>query len=102
LIGWLAPVPDNRHKAFCKYCKKEFRAHRTDLRTHARSRKHQKAGDMYFSDTKKVLKCIFFKSLIYAFFMSGLFFIQLVFHLYDASIVGLHCFHLLTEFSNSC
>ncbi|XP_023726024.1 5-hydroxyisourate hydrolase isoform X1 [Cryptotermes secundus] len=51
--GWLAPVPDNRHKAFCKYCKKEFRAHRTDLRTHARSRKHQKAGDMYFSDSKK-------------------------------------------------
>lgn len=51
--GWLAPVPDNRHKAFCKYCKKEFRAHRTDLRTHARSRKHQRAGDVYISDSKK-------------------------------------------------
>ncbi|PSN44953.1 hypothetical protein C0J52_16468 [Blattella germanica] len=46
--GWLAPVPDNKHKAYCKYCKKQFRAHRTDLRTHARSRKHQKAGDEYF------------------------------------------------------
>ncbi|XP_069686318.1 probable 5-hydroxyisourate hydrolase R09H10.3 isoform X2 [Periplaneta americana] len=48
---WLAPVPDNKNKAFCKYCRKQFRAHRTDLRTHARSRKHQRAGDAYASSS---------------------------------------------------
>ncbi|KAJ9579208.1 hypothetical protein L9F63_024689, partial [Diploptera punctata] len=46
---WLAPVPGNKHKAYCKFCDKQFRAHRTDLRSHARSMKHQRAGDNYFS-----------------------------------------------------
>nr|CAD7441848.1 unnamed protein product [Timema bartmani] len=49
-ISWLAAVPGNKHKAFCKFCKQEFRAHRTDLRCHAKSKKHQKAYDRY---TKK-------------------------------------------------
>ena len=53
-IDWLAPVPANRHKAYCKFCRKLFRAHRTDLRTHARSKKHQQAGDVYYTDTMMV------------------------------------------------
>lgn len=46
--GWLSATPESKYRALCKFCKKEFRAHRTDLRTHAQSQKHKKAADNHY------------------------------------------------------
>jgi len=40
LIGWIAPVSGDVHKARCLYCHAVLRAHYKDLKSHARTAKH--------------------------------------------------------------
>uniref|UniRef100_A0A915I1T0 U1-type domain-containing protein n=1 Tax=Romanomermis culicivorax TaxID=13658 RepID=A0A915I1T0_ROMCU len=43
LKAWLAPVAKKLNKAWCKYCKCQLTAHSADLKSHAKTEKHQKA-----------------------------------------------------------
>ena len=59
--GWLKKSPINMDKAFCGPCQSELRAHFTDLRTHAKSRKHLKA--MEDKNSQKSAASIFRKQI---------------------------------------
>ena len=59
--GWLKKSPKYMDKAFCGLCQSELRAHFTDLRTHAKSRKHLKA--MEDKNSQKSAASIFTKQI---------------------------------------
>ena len=59
--GWLKKSPINMDKAFCGPCQSELRAHFTDLRTHAKSRKHLKV--MEDKNSQKSAASIFRKQI---------------------------------------
>ena len=43
--SWIAPFPGDIESAYCKYCKTQLRAHRSDLVQHAKTQKHVKNAE---------------------------------------------------------
>jgi len=41
-VDWLAPVPEDIHKAMCRYCLTELVAQMSALKKHARTVRHRK------------------------------------------------------------
>ena len=44
ISDWIESVEGNLHRAFCRWCNKEMRAHYKDLKDHSRSMKHRRNG----------------------------------------------------------
>lgn len=62
-VGWLARAPDaifieNKREAYCKWCSKGLRAHRTDLELHSKTASHEKlAKEILSAGQRRIEEC---------------------------------------------
>uniref|UniRef100_A0A6F9DPH9 Nicotinate-nucleotide pyrophosphorylase [carboxylating] n=1 Tax=Phallusia mammillata TaxID=59560 RepID=A0A6F9DPH9_9ASCI len=49
LKNWIRPAVGDKTRAFCRFCKCEIRAHRSDLNSHAATSKHKRNADRHSS-----------------------------------------------------